>query len=57
VGKTLEIISDLNGEEIQHISIYDQTDREILLQHVPDNTINVSTLSPKNVYLEDWYER
>jgi len=45
VKNTLHI-SDLNGEEIQYIDIYDQTGRAILLQYAPDNTIDVSALSP-----------
>ncbi len=44
VKNTLHI-SDLNGENIQHISIYDQTGRAILLQHESDNIIDVSALS------------
>jgi len=39
-------ISDLNGENIQNIIIYDQTGKAIHAQSMPGNTIDVSTLFP-----------
>ena len=45
VKNTLHI-PDLNGENIQHISIYEQTGRAILSRQMPDNSIDVSALSP-----------
>lgn len=44
VKNTLHI-SDLNGENIQNICIYDQTGRIILSHQMPDNMIDVSALS------------
>ncbi len=39
-------IGDLNGENIQQMSIYDQTGRAVHTNQIPGNTIDVSTLSP-----------